>query len=410
MGRGELLPKDERRLASTLSGEEFPFDQLAEFTAAGESLEVVVPGIEAAQVRSGKHLWERFAEFLPFEKPNANVSLGEGNTPLLLANARLRELMGIPNLLLKDETQNPTYSFKDRGSLTCLWMAEDMGEDATATISTGNMGNSIAAYAARAGKRAIVFIPHFAPEQKVQAIGMHGATIIRITAPDYAAMKNAVLDLAEEFKLRIVSGNGPIRVEGYKLIAFEMWEQMEGEAPDFIAVPTSACGHIRGIWKGWSELERAGLVSRLPRMIIVQAANNSPLVTAWKRGEKHVVPFSNFHTIAEAITSGNPLGADEILEKAYRLDWLAKEVTEEEILDGQREFARAGHFVEPATATTLHAVRKLQVSGKIQLDAKVVLMLTGAGLKDLDVMPLHKLEAHETTMGEVRTTLQEVMK
>ena len=127
-----------------------------------------------------------------------------------------------------------------------------------ATISTGNMGHSIAAYAANAGLRAVVFVPPFAPQEKVMAMAMHGAHVIKVAAPDYAQMKNTVLGLAGRLKLRIVSGNGPIRVEGYKLTAFEMFEQMGGEVPDFVAVPTSACGHIRGIFKGYRELQAAG--------------------------------------------------------------------------------------------------------------------------------------------------------
>lgn len=396
-------------LRSTLTGVELPFSHIEEFTAEGESLEVVVPGIERARIRPGTLLHERFREFLPFDSMDPMVSLGEGNTPLLAATDRLREITGIGNLLLKDETQNPTWSFKDRGSLTSIFMTRQMGENVTATISTGNMGNSIAAYAARANMKAIIFIPHFAPEQKIQAMTIHGGAVIRVTAPDYAQMKNTVLGLADQFGLRIVSGNGPVRAEGYKLIAFELFEQMDGRVPDFIAVPTSACGHIRGLWKGWRELKEAGYTDRLPRMIVVQAANNSPLVTALSRGSRQVVPFTNFHTIAEAITSGNPIGGDEILDKAYKYDWLGGDATEEEILDGQRELALSGHFVEPATATSLHAVRKLRLSDAIPMDATVVLMLTGSGLKDLDVMKMHKSQVIDTDLSGVRNALSRLI-
>lgn len=375
-----------RRLVSTISGREYPFERIEEFSEDGESLEVGLSAIEGARIRPGAHLWERFADLLPFARIDAALSLGEGGTPLMRAGERLRALTGVQHLLLKNETQNPTWSFKDRGSLTCMFLARELGEDTVATISTGNMGHSIAAYAANAGLRAIVFVPPFAPSEKVMAMAMHGAHVIKVAAPDYAQMKNAVLGLAGRLKLRIVSGNGPIRVEGYKLTAFEMFEQMGGKVPDFIAVPTSACGHIRGIFKGYRELLAAGLTDRLPRMIIVQARNNSPLVTAAKRGLSQVVPFTNFHTVAEAITSGNPIGGDEILAKARQHDWPAEDVTEDEILEGQREFARAGFFVEPSTATLLFAVRKLVEAGRVASEASVVLMLTGAGLKDLDAL------------------------
>ncbi len=260
-------------LISTISHQHFPFSAIREFSDTGESLEVKIPGIEKAGIRRGKHLFERFIDFLPFPSIPSTISLGEGNTPLLKANRNLRDYTGIENLLLKNETVNPTWSFKDRGSLTALMMAIHMNEKRTATISTGNMGHSMAAYSAHAGLDSLIFVPHFTPTEKIRSMAIHGATIVRIEAPDYSDMKTAVLDLAEKYQLRIVSGNGPVRVEGYKLTAFEMFEQMEGKLPDYIAVPSSAGGHIRGIFKGYKELLIAGLIQKIPRMIVVQAYN-----------------------------------------------------------------------------------------------------------------------------------------
>lgn len=398
-----------RTLISTLTGLQYPFERLEEFADNGESLEVALPGIEHARPRPGVHLWERFAEFLPFKTPDASVSLGEGNTPLMPAGQRLKAFTGLARLLLKNETQNPTWSFKDRGSLACLFMARELGETTTATISTGNMGHSIAAYAARAGVRSLVFVPGFAPAEKLLPAALHGATIVKVRAPDYALMKKTVLGLARDFHLRIVSGNGPIRVEGYKLTAFEMWEQMRGEAPDFIAVPTSACGHVRGLFKGYRELQAAGRTRRLPRMIVVQAANNSPIVSAIKRGLRHVVPFSNVQTVAEAITTGNPMGGDELIDKAARHHWLAEDVSEDEILESQRLLAQEGWFVEPAAATVLGAVRKLRLAGAIASGASVVLMLTGAGLKDLDALKRRPFKPFDSRLETLRRDLETLL-
>ena len=256
----------------------------------------------------------------------------------------------------------------------------------------------------------IIFIPSFCPEEKIRAMTIHGATVIKVAAPDYGDMKKKVLSLADKLNLRIVSGNGPIRVEGYKLSAFEMYEQLGGKVPDFIAVPTSACGHIRGIFKGYRELLEAGLIQKLPRMIIVQATNNSPLVTAWKRNEKQPVPFTDFHTIAEAITTGNPMGGDEILQKAYEFDWLAEDVSEEEILDSQRRFAQAGFFVEPASATSLEAVRKLVIAGKIKKHESVVLMLTGSGLKDSEVFQYHNMDVISSNLETIESDVEKILK
>ncbi len=399
----------EHKLISTITGTEYPFDRLEEFAENGESLEVKVDDIENAQIQEGRYLWQRFSKFLPFTVMEESWSLGEGDTPLL-HSPQLSEYTGIEKLLLKNETMNPTWSFKDRGSLACIFMAKEMGEEITATISTGNMGASIAAYGARAGVRPIIFIPTFCPEEKIRSMTIHGATVIKVESSDYGEMKKKVLSLASKMNLRIVSGNGPIRVEGYKLTAFEMYEQLNGEVPDFIAVPTSACGHIRGIFKGYRELQEVGLINKLPRMIIVQAENNSPLVSAWKKGEKQPIPFTNFTTVAEAITTGNPMGGDEILDKAYKYDWLAEVASEEEILDSQRLLAKAGFFVEPASATSLAAVKKLRQAGKIKDNESVVLMLTGSGLKDSEVFQYHDLSIHNSSNDSIEDDLSRILK
>jgi threonine synthase len=396
-----------KRLLSTISGQAFPFERIEEFAGNGESLEVAIEGLAHARVRPGRHLWERFAGFLPVEI-DGEITLGEGNTPLLTAGKALSEHTGIGQLLLKNETMNPTWSFKDRGSLTTIAMARQMGEPVTATISTGNMGNSIAAYGARSGIRAIVFVPDYAPLEKIRAMTIHGATVMKVTAPDYSRMKREILGLAAGLNLRIVSGNGPIRTEGYKLTAFEMYEQFEGRVPGFIAVPTSACGHIRGIFKGYRELREAGLTDRLPRMIVVQAANVNPVVSAIREGRDRVKPVAG-QTIAEAITSGDPPGGDEIVVKAKQHGWLAEDVTEEEILEAQRRLAGAGYFVEPAAATSLAAVGKLRAAGKIGEEDSVVLMLTGSGLKDMSVFTRQHASVIESDLRRIRGDVEKIL-
>lgn len=396
------------KLVSTITNLEYSFDRIEEFADNGESLEVHIDGLENAGIKTGKNLWERFSDFLPFSDIDESVSLGEGNTALIKADKKLLDFVGLDNLYIKNETQNPTWSFKDRGSFACIAMAKEMGEDVSATISTGNMGSSISAYGAKAGIKIIVFVPEFTPKEKVMSMGIHGATVMKIIAPDYSDMKKQILSLAKKMNLRIVSGNGPFRVEGYKLTSFEMFEQMNGEVPDYIAVPTSACGHIRGIFKGYKELFVAGIISKIPKMIIVQAMNNSPIVSAIKEGKKHVVPFSNFHTVAEAITSGNPMGGDEIIEKAYKYGWLAESVTEDEIIDSQKLLAESGYFVEPASATPLYAIKKLRESGKIEKTATVVTILTGSGLKDMKVLRYHKFNVTLVNVIDVENALSNV--
>jgi len=259
----------------------------------------------------------------------------------------------------------------------------------------------MAAYGARAGLAVLAFVPEFAPQEKIVAMAIHGATVIRVHGADYGDMKEKVLALAAAHGLRVASGNNPIRVEGYKTEAFELFEQLNGQVPDYIAVPTSACGHIRGIFKGFRELSAAGLIQTLPKMIIAQAAANSPIVRALKIGATKPIPFRNFTTIAEALSSGNPPGGDEIIAKANQYGWLAEDATEEEILEAQKMLARDGFFVEPASATSIVALRKLRARGAIEAQATVVSVLTGSGLKDISVAARHPQKIIDTDLAAI---------
>jgi threonine synthase len=400
----------ERKLISTLSGTEYPFERIEEFAENGESLEVKTNKIATARVSKGDTLLQRYTDFLPFEFVNEEISLGEGNTPLLKADKNLLSYSGLSNIFLKNETSNPTWSFKDRGSFACMLMSHEMGENTTATISTGNMGNSIAAYGARTGLNTLVFVPEHTSKEKIMAMGIHGARVIKVEAPDYSEMKKQILAMAKELNLRIVSGNGPIRVEGYKLTAFELFEQLHGNIPDYIAVPTSACGHIRGIFKGFRELMEAGYINKLPKMIVVQAENNAPIVQAIQEDKDEVVPYSNFHTIAEAITTGNPMGGKEIIDKAKQYDWLAQAVSEDEIKQAHKQLAQSGFFVEPASATTLGAVKKLKDQGRIKENESVVLMLTGSGLKDLSIFEHYNLKTDNIPLKDLKSSISKLHK
>ncbi|MDD8040034.1 MAG: threonine synthase [Thermotogota bacterium] len=395
-----------RRLISTISHQPYPFSRIEEYAENGEALEVQLDGLDRARIDEVKTgVLNRFSAFIPFEKGKASCSLGEGDTPLLEADPSLKKDTGIENLWIKDETRNPTGSFKDRGSLLCLWMAEEMGESVLATVSTGNMGHSTAAYAARSGKRAIVFVPEFAPMEKIMPMAFYGGRVYRVQAPSYAEMKDRALKTASQCGIRLVTGNGPIRCEGYKFLSFELYEQFQGQIPDYIALPVSACGHVRGIFKGFRELMEAGFISRLPKMVVVQAAQNAPIVQAIQSESGEILPFPVRPTVAEAITSTNPPGGSEIVEKTKTYHWLAETATEAEIIDAHRKLARGGFFVEPSSATVLPALRKLSANGQIPRDARVVIVLTGSGMKDLSLLSQSARDIHTIGLEELEKVL-----
>lgn len=374
------IEKDKPYLRTVDGKETLDFNSLQEFGSKGQALEVYMPWIPAVQIKPGASVIQRFSNFFPFEKIYGEVSLGEGETPLLPATEGLKELIGIQQLFLKNETVNPTWSFKDRGTWAALQMAKNEGETVSATVSTGNMGNSTAAYCARSGIEAMIIVPHYTSMNKIKAASLHGAKILKVQTNNYSDMKAMLALEAPKAGIRVTSGNNPIRVEGYKLTAFEIYEQFGGQVPDYIAIPTSACGHIRGVFKGFFELKQAGLIMKLPKMVILQAENNAPLVNALKEGKPYPLTVEKPDTIASAITTGNPLGGEEIIAKANLHNWLYESVSEEEIIEGQKELAKAGFYVETATATVVYGLKKL--ASKIKETETVVAILTGSGLKD----------------------------
>ncbi|MGM0379701.1 MAG: threonine synthase [Bacillota bacterium] len=373
-------------LKSVFTSQKYSLKRLTEYGQNKEPLEFILKDLKDAKIKKGPSILQRFVSFLPFENISNNDSLGEGNTPIIKANNFLQNKIGHNNIYFKNETQNPTWSFKDRGSLMCCLLAKEMNESKIGTISTGNMGHSMAAYGAHLDLDTYIFVPDYAPEEKIKSMGIHGSKIYKISAPSYVKMKKKVLSLADKLNLRIISGNHPIRVEGYKVTAFEIYERFKGNLPDYIAVPTSACGHIRGIFKGFKELKKAGYIEKLPKMIVVQAKNNAPIVKALEKNLDNIIPFENVKTLAKAITTGKPYGGKEIIIKAKKYNWLYSSVDEKEILKGQKWLAHNGLFVEPSSATSIIAIKNLIEKGLIRKDQKVLSILTGSGLKDIHIL------------------------
>lgn len=360
-------------LKSTGNKETYPVSDLREFAETGHALEVNIEGIANAQIKKqiGTKTFERYLDFLPFNKLISN-DLGVGNTPLIQVSS---------NLYYKNETANPTWSFKDRGSWAITELALQLGESRLLTVSTGNMGNSTAAFGAANNLATKVIVPANASIEKIQSAILSGAEVIKVETKDFSQMKKSLALWAPEQKLRLTSGNNPIRVEGYKTTAFEIFEQLQF-VPDYISIPSSACGHIRGVFKGFQELTLAGITNKIPKMIVLQAEGNNPLVNAIQKNLSQIEPIKSPKTIASAITSGNPQGGQQILDLAKKYHWLAEEVNDKEILEGQIEMAKQGFFVEPASATSYYALKKLEQKGLLNSGHKIVSILTGGGLKD----------------------------
>jgi threonine synthase len=334
-------------------------------------------------------LWAWF-DLLPLSDRESIVSLGEGDTPLVQA-VRLGRTLGLDTLLLKDETRNPTGSFKDRMLAVGVARALELGKGTVAVQSSGNVGAAAAAYAAKAGLRAKVFVPRTATDEKILQTQMYGAQVFRIDHTSPAAIFDLLVWACREFGWYLVSTAAiynPFTLEGAKTIAYEIAEQTAFDLPDWVIVPVGGGGTIGSLWRGFLELRTLGLVDRLPRLVGVQAAGCAPFVEAIRQGrtakEALAHRWPQIDTVAGAIADDTVFDAHVALPAVRESGGTAVSVPDEATLAMEAALAAAeGIFVEPAGATALAAAQALLAEGRIRREDRVVCLLTGNGLKDL---------------------------
>jgi len=328
----------------------------------------------------------RYRELLPIEKEEIKVSLGEGGTSLNMS-LRLSEELGLKSLYVKNEGENPTGSFKDRGMTVGVTKAIELGMTKVACASTGNTSASLAAYAARAGIECIVLIPSgkVAFGKLTQAI-IHGAKVIQIRGNFDEALK-IVRKICLSYPIYLLNSLNPFRLEGQKTAAFEIRDQLDGKIPDKIVVPVGNAGNISAIWKGFTELRRLGLTDEAPQMIGVQAEGAAPIADSLKKRLSEVRFVNNPETVATAIRIGSPVNWKKAVQAVKESNGLVEKVSDAEILEAQRLLAqREGLFVEPASAASIAGLIKLVRKGVIDKDELVVCILTGHGLKDPNIV------------------------
>jgi len=324
-------------------------------------------------------IW-RYRKALPIEHDVKAVSLSEGGTPLVSVS-RIGAKFGLKGLHVKNEGQNPSGSFKDRGMTVAVTRAVQGGSKLLICASTGNTAASMAAYAARAGVTAMVTVPAGkVASGKLAQVYAYGAKIIRVEG-DFDAALAITLKVAGEIKeLSVMNSVNPYRIEGQKTNAYEIYEQLRFTVPDYVVLPVGNAGNISAIWKGFKELREWGISSTLPKMVAVQAAGAQPIVEAIQHGRDSVIAVQP-KTIASAINIGNPASWKKALAAIRDSKGTALAVTDEETIAARMDLASSeGIFVEPASAVPIAAVKKLM--GKIERDATVVCICTGNGLKD----------------------------
>ena len=333
-------------------------------------------------------IW-RYADLLPVGA-DGPVSLGAGFTPLVRAD-RLAAELGLGELWVKDDTRNPTGSFKDRVVSVALTKAGELGLKVAACASTGNLANSVAAHAARAGMESVVFIPSDLEEVKVLMTAVFGGHLIAVEG-NYDDVNRLCAELASEKpEWAFVNVNvRPYYSEGSKTLAFEVAEQLGWELPDHVVVPIASGSQLTKIDKGFRELAEVGLVEPHPvRLSGAQAEGCSPVATAFAEGADVIRPVKPA-TIAKSLAIGNPADGWYALEVARRSGGAIGSVTDDEIIAAIRLLARTeGIFAETAGGVTIATLAKLARHGVIRDDERVVAYVTGNGLKTTQALAGH---------------------
>jgi threonine synthase len=368
-------------------------------TACGDLLEVVVAVKQAPEQlkrtwrerrlsndpRDLSGVW-RFREFLP-DGYSRVVTMGEGNTPLLSAQ-RSAAWAGLRNIQFKHLGWNPTLSFKDLGMTAGVTEALHVGAKIVACASTGNTAASLAAYAARAGMAARVYLPAgYVSLAKVAQSIDYGAELVQVAGNFDQALDTMLQEGSGQ--IYFLNSINPFRIEGQKTAMFELLDRLDWHPPDYLVCPGGNLGNSSAFGKAFEELKAHGLIEKVPRLIVVQAAGSNPLAQLWKKvcsgaADPTLEPVEKPETVATAIRIGNPKSWKKALRVLKFTGGMVLDVTDEEIGEAKEAIGRDGIGCEPASATTLAGLRKLLAQKRIDPDARVVAMLTGHTLKDPD--------------------------
>ncbi|TLH60137.1 threonine synthase [Mycolicibacterium aubagnense] len=331
-------------------------------------------GIGRQQIDTAINSQWRYRSALPNPLAHIDpVTLGEGRTPLIT-----RTFDGI-DVGLKVESMNPTGSFKDRGVSVMVTAVRHQGIDRVLEDSSGNGGSSVAAYCATAGIEANILVPAATSSNKIIQSRLHGANIELVSGTRQAVADEAVRRAETCF---YASHNWhPHFLQGVKLIAYEIWEDLGFRAPTAVLVPAGAGSLVLGCAIGFGELHRAGAIDRVPRILVSQPRNCCPLVTAMEQGRQEVLEQSWSTTSAEGTAIAKPVRDREVLQAIRGSGGAAVAVPEDELLPAVGELARLGLFVEPTSAQIVPALRRLRTAGEIDTADTIVAVLTGSGLK-----------------------------
>ena len=332
-------------------------------------------------------IW-RYRELMPLLDGEEPVSLGEGWTPLIHAR-RLGAVLGLDQLYVKDESLNPTNSFKARGLSAAVTRAHHLGAKALSIPTAGNAGNAMAAYASSAGIQAHVFMPRDVKTPFIRECELYGANVTLVDGLITDAGKMAA-ELGKKHGWYDVSTlKEPYRIEGKKTMGYEVAEQMNWSLPDWIIYPTGGGTGMVGMWKAFAEMSALGWIDPnfRPRMVTVQAEGCAPIIRAYEEGAERSTMFENARTVADGLRVPKAIGDFLVLRAVRESDGAAVAVSDTDMVSGMRDLGNwEGISAAPEGGAALHALRVLQAQGRVQSHHRVVVFNTGGALKYLDVL------------------------
>jgi threonine synthase len=357
------------------------------------------------KINRDSSMW-RYKSLLPIDENSGIPPLSVGWTPLY-DSTRMAEALGVRQVWVKDDGQNPTASLKDRASAMVIAHAMEQNIDIVTTASTGNAAAALAGVAASVGMKTIIFVPAAAPEAKVAQLLVYGATVL-LVEDSYGVAFDLCLKMSEleDWYCRN-TGVNPFTTEGKKTAAFEIAEQLSWDVPDVVVVSVGDGSIIGGFYKGFYDLHQLGWIERIPRLIGVQAIGSSPLVEAWKNGidARDIQPV-DAHSIADSIVAGLPRDRVKAMRAATETDGAFVSVADDAIVNAIPRFARlTGVFAEPAAAASFAGAQRAVQLGLIHKEDRVAIICTGNGLKDIS-------RAHESVGAGLRVqpTIEAVKK
>ena len=351
----------------------------------GYDYEAIKKVISKDKIQKGPLSIWRYEDLLPVTR-DAGIDMGTGFTPLVKAD-NLGKLLGLNNLYIKNDSTNPTFSFKDRVVSVATNKALEFGFDTLACASTGNLAGAVSAHGAKAKMDTKVFFPSDLEQGKILGAAIYGATLVAVDGT-YDEVNRLCSELADNHRWAFVNVNmRPYYSEGSKTLGYEVAEQLGWRAPDRCIVPAASGSLFTKIWKGLNEFLQLGIIDKLPRLVGVQAEGSAPISAAFSEGKMEVNYIQKPETLATAIRIGAPASWKKALRAIYDSNGLATTVSDKEILEGQMNLAKLeGLFIEPASAAPIAALKKLLRNGTISSDEEVVCIATGHGLKDPDII------------------------